>query len=232
VIQGAGPVGYDAVRCVYVGENAVLSGFTLNNGATLHSSVNRDADGGGHGASFRRVEQLCGIGQLGLSRRWWDIWRYAVQLHAVGQLGRVRRWSICSTLYNCTLTGNSAYYGGGADYGALYNCTLTGNSAFLRRRWANNGTLNNCIVFYNTAADGPNLVRYYTALTYCCTTEAPPGQGNITKKPQFVNAAASDYRLLPSSPCIDKGIQPGLDVWRNRPGGIPYNEREGGHGGS
>ena len=45
-----------------------------------------------------------------------------------------------------------------------------------------------------------------STLNYCCTTPDPGGTNNITSEPQFVNAAAGDYRLLPSSPCIDRGI--------------------------
>ena len=115
-----------------------------------------------------------------------------------------------ATLNNCTLVGNSAGgRGGGAENGTLNNCTLTGNSAN-EGGGAFDGTLNNCIIYYNSASIGPNYHDdYYDDLNYCCTTPMPMSwlsTNNLTNAPQFVNAAAGDYRLKPNSPCIDAGI--------------------------
>jgi len=69
------------------------------------------------------------------------------------------------------------------------------------------GTLNNCIVYFNSAASSPNYS--WGAFNYSCTTPYPGGTGNITNDPQFVNAAAGDYRLLSNSPCNDLTILEG-----------------------
>jgi len=89
-------------------------------------------------------------------------------------------------LNNCTLTGNSAEEGGGA-----FDCTL-----------------NNCIVYFNTATNGANYYQdqYGGVLTYCCTTPMPTnGVGNITNAPLFVDQANGNLRLQFNSPCINSG---------------------------
>ena len=66
------------------------------------------------------------------------------------------------------------------------------------------GTLNNCIVYYNTAPNGPNF--YHGTLNYCCTTPDPDGTGNITNEPLFVDYAGGNLRLQSNSPCVNTGI--------------------------
>ena len=108
-----------------------------------------------------------------------------------------------STLYNCSLIGNSATnIGGGAAYSTLYNCTLTSNSAGMGGG-VYNGTLYNSIVYFNTASLDDNFRN--SQFTNSCTTPLPPGAGNITNNPQFVNATGRNYHLKAGSPCTDKG---------------------------
>lgn len=111
--------------------------------------------------------------------------------------------SYCN-LNNCLLTGNSADYGGGTHFGTLNNCTLSGNSAAIYGGGNYYGTLNNCIVSGNTAASGGDDTQGGT-FSHSCFTPLRPGVGNTTNDPQFVDAAAGNYRLQPGSPCIDAG---------------------------
>jgi parallel beta-helix repeat protein len=124
VIEGA-PADGGAIRCAYVGANAVLSGFMLTNGWTSESGGGVWCDPGG-------IVTNCVITGNAASMEGGGAWfgtLYNCVLtgnRAEGQGGGV----YSATLYNCTLTGNSAgYEGGGACFSDLYNCTLTGNAA-------------------------------------------------------------------------------------------------------
>jgi len=105
-------------------------------------------------------------------------------------------------LTNCIIVGNS---GGGAYQGTLYNCTLSGNSA----AWgggASRSTLYNCIVYFNTAWWQEANYDSSSILNYCCTAPLPPnGAGNIVNDPLFVGYVSGNLRLQANSPCINAG---------------------------
>jgi PKD repeat protein len=138
VVQGrqvATTNGDYAVRCVYLTNGAVLDGFTLTGGATRGSSgdLSREQKGGGAWCvSTNAVLTNCVLS---------GNFAYASGGGAEG-----------GTLYNCSLTKNSAPSGGGADLSMLNNCALTGNAAFAKGGGAYQATLNNCILTGNTAA--------------------------------------------------------------------------------
>ncbi len=48
------------------------------------------------------------------------------------------------------------------------------------------------------------------AVTYCDVEDGAIGTGNISDDPLFSNAAADDYHILSSSPCVDAGTDVGI----------------------
>lgn len=107
--------------------------------------------------------------------------------------------------FNCLIISNYAGYTGGGSYGAIMNnCTLSQNSAKLYGGGSYFCNLYNCIVYFNSAPTNANYAGLLDA-TYCCMAPFLAGTGNIASDPQFVNVAATNYQLLASSPCIDRG---------------------------
>jgi hypothetical protein len=201
--------GASSVRCVYLAGGARLSGFTLTNGSISGMG------GGVYCTSLSSTVSNCVI--MGNS---------ASSLGGGGYSG---------TYLNCTISGNTSFSGGGGAVLAnlndcvviwnsaagngggtadcsLTNCTVAGNSSAAGGGVsiganAPNASINNCIVYSNTALNGSNYFSFYTGdLNYCCTLPLPSGgSGNLTNAPGFVDLAGGNLRLQVSSPCINAG---------------------------
>jgi parallel beta-helix repeat protein len=138
VIDGGG-----AVQCVSLTDGASLSGFTLTNGW--------DNTGNGGGGVWSASTHA-----------------FLTNCMIVGNSAQVWGGGACrGTLYNCTLTANSAEYGGGANSSTLYNCTLIANSGF----GAVACTTYNCTLTGN-AGGGAGWSTLYN-----CTLTANSGDG-------------------------------------------------------
>ncbi|PWU11454.1 MAG: hypothetical protein C5B50_23350 [Verrucomicrobia bacterium] len=142
VIQGTGVAsgatnnGVGAIRCTYVGTNAVLSGFTLTNGHTLTGADTiREESGGGVWCEPSGVVSNCTLSGNSAYYDAGGAFSGTLNnciLNANSALGGYSSGGATAygTLNDCTLRSNSAAYnGGGAFYGTLSNCTLNGNSA-------------------------------------------------------------------------------------------------------
>jgi hypothetical protein len=147
VILGAGPIGDNAVRCVYLTNNAFLSGFSLVNGASRGAgdAVEEQSGGGAWCESTNSVLLNCVMSSN------------AAQEYGGGVYG-----GICAS---CEIGGNAAASGGGAYGGLLYSCTLATNVAAGSGGGSYGGALNGCSLLANSAEDGGGA--YDSALTAC-----------------------------------------------------------------
>ena len=125
-----------AFRCAFLTNGASMSGFTLTNGV----ADTGDGGGGVWCASTNAFLTNCVIG--GNSA-----------FGPLMVLGAQGGGASGGTLYNCTLTANSADEGGGAYSCTLFNCTLTGNPA-TEGGGASCSTLYNCTLSGNRGGPG------------------------------------------------------------------------------
>ena len=228
--------GPKAIRCVYMTNDAVLSGFTLTNGGTYGPT----SDGGGVYLRPGSVVSNCIItgnssGSSGGGAFGWPGARlencilrgntvFGNNSSGGGACGGL-------VLTNCLVISNSASYrGGGVDGGQfnfarLVNCTVVGNSVYSTNGFGGgvaSANLYNSIVYYNTAQTPDTENHWFSRLYFSCTSPSvspsvsPFLTRSISNAPQFVNLAGGDFRLQSTSPCINTGhnayAPPDLDL--------------------
>ena len=216
-----------AIRCAYLTNDAVLSGFTLTSGATRSAGDILSEQSGGAvycetsaivtncvldgnsaalfgGGCFSGILYSCTL--VGNQSRGDGGGAYSAALHycmlvcnsaASGGGGAAH-----GTLNSCTVMGNSAVggTGGGVNNGTLNNCTIIRNSSGQTGGGITLSTANNCIVYFNSAPNGSNYSSSAT-LTYSCTAPLPTGAGNIAADPQLLSIS----HIGAFSPCRNAG---------------------------
>jgi hypothetical protein len=184
-----------AIRCVYMTSNAVISGFTLTNGAT------RQAPGPVPDLDFSGGAIYC------------DTWDGALAINCK-LLGNCASesggGSFFCALNNSLVANNSAgMYGGGVVAAPVTNCTVVGNFALQGGGGVYGSSLYNSISYYNQVAgfDANYVADKGIIILSSCITP-PPGPvewQNISAEPLFADLANGNFHLQAGSPCINAG---------------------------
>lgn len=177
--------GASAVRCAWLTNGAVLSGFTLRGGGTrvFTGSANSSMNGGGvWGASTNAVVFNCLVVSNRASYEGGGAYQatlnnctlagnHADSSGPPGTIGGTGGGAFGCNLNNCVVTGNFADQdnGGGTRNCNLRNCAITRNSSYLQGGGAFGGTLVNCTASGNISGGygGYGGAAAGAALTNC-----------------------------------------------------------------
>ncbi|MGN6554667.1 MAG: choice-of-anchor Q domain-containing protein [Verrucomicrobiota bacterium] len=189
-------VGGTQTRCVYVGNNSTLIGFTLTNGhtrTTIGDSTNERSGGAvwcestsatlsncvlvanfawaSGGAAYQGTLNNCLITSNQASFGYGG-GAYLANLNNCIVVGNKSVQSngggaAYGTVTSCIFSNNSASNGGGAYSNVLNNCILRNNFAGSLGGGAYGSTLVNCSVVSNTAFGSGGGIYYHGALTNC-----------------------------------------------------------------
>ncbi len=218
IIQGAfDPIstnGPAAVRCAWLTNNAILSGFMLQNGATLNTGNSMYSQDGG-GVWFASSNAL--VSNCVLSNNYANSAGGGICGGAGMSLG---------TLNNSLVIGNKAYYGGGAYYANLNNCTVQNNYAISSDGGGGSygGAIRNSILVDNSA--GGFFVGQYLndvveegpyICSYSCADTSPGSLSNIVANPLFCDS----YHISIYSP--GRGVGSALNTSGTDLDGEPWN---------
>ena len=127
---------------------------------------------------------------------------------------------------NCNIIYNLGLFGGGAYGGGMSQCTVFGNYAenIPSEGGGYGGGLNtvdarNSIIYYNVGDSGGNDAGSGT-FTNCCASDVPPGSGNITNAPLFIDISdiPGNFHLQTNSPCINAGNNAFVSGLKDRDG--------------
>ncbi len=166
-------VGGNQMRCVYVGSNAVLNGFTLVDGRTRTSGdIVKEQSGAGAWCETGGVISNCVFGGTNFP--------YAdnanpndnntSQYEGGGVYG--------GTVYNSAFIKNNALDGGAAAAANLINCSVVGNTGS-SGGGTYQGTASHCTFTSNSVSAGSGGGAYQSTLYYCAlgNNSSPSGGG-------------------------------------------------------
>ncbi|HTB83920.1 MAG TPA: PKD domain-containing protein, partial [Candidatus Sulfotelmatobacter sp.] len=218
IIQGRwDPVstnGPGAVRCAWLTNGAVLSGFTLQNGATL---------GAGDSIIGQPLQSGGGVWCPSTSS-------LVVNCFLTNNSASKGGGGACEgTIVNSLIMGNMALGGGGVAYSTLNNCTVLNNYSLFNGGGIGGGTYNsfvyNSIVLGNQDLPFLQTDNYFNNTTgqfyYSCSYPSILSPGDInTSDAKFIDL----YHIATISPCYGKGnsaYASGYDMdgqpWNNPP---------------
>lgn len=202
-IEGVGPRGAAGVRCAYVGDGALLAGFTLTNGAS-HTTGDYEEQRSGGGALCADSGVVSNCHVVGCSASYGGGIRNgsAFDTTLADNTAYVGGGSYYCDLTRCIVAGNSATSvgstgGGGLRGGTITDCTISNNTAIISGGGAENAVLRNCTLSGNSAIEGGGA--QHCTLEYCLLA------GNVAERGGGLCRGSAGYCDFIGNVAIENG---------------------------